>query len=148
MPLGLSCALATFQRLMKVMKSLQWETGLIYLNGIIVIGKRFEDMIQNWRTMFDRLLDAGLKLKAKKCTVFAQKVLYLDHVISEGIYTDPEKVKIVRNWPEPCDVSEVCSFLGLFGYSLLKEPSLWKSLEKGCALKWTKESGFDINLSP
>lgn len=66
--------------------------------------------------MFDRLLDAGLKLKAKKCTVFAQKVLYLDHVISEGIYTDPETVKIVRNWPEPCDVSEVRSFLGLFGY--------------------------------
>lgn len=129
------------------MTGLQWETCLIYLDDIIIVGKTFEDMIQNLRTVFDRLLDAGLKLKAKKCTLFAKKVLYLGHVISkEGISTDPEKVKVVKNWPEPCNVSEVRSFLGLCGYyrrfiaqfaERAKPPT--KLTEKGSAMEWTKE---------
>lgn len=90
---------------------------MIYLDDSIIIGKTFEDMIQNLRTVFDRLLDAGLKLKTKKCTLFANKVLYLRHVISEeGISTDPQKVMVVKNWPEPCNAGEVHSFLGVCGY--------------------------------
>lgn len=62
-----------------------------------------------------------------KCTLIARRVLYLEHVISEeGILTDLDKVKIVRNWPQPCNVSEVVSFLVSQDIinSLLKKSSL------------------------
>jgi hypothetical protein len=56
----------------------------------------------------DRLLAAGLKLKAKKCHLFCKKVVYLGHVISEaGIATDPEKTKIVDSWPVPTNFKEL-----------------------------------------
>lgn len=62
-----------------------------YLDDIIVVGKSYD-----LRLVFDQLLNAGLKLKAKKCNVFAREVVYVGHVISgEGVATDPEKVKAV-----------------------------------------------------
>lgn len=93
MPFGLSCAPATFQRLMEtVMAGLQLDICLIYLDDVIVVGKTFENMIENHTMEFDRIIAAGLKLKPKKCVLFSRKVLYLGHVITEhGISTDPEK---------------------------------------------------------
>lgn len=58
----------------------------MYLDDIIVIGNSFENMLDNLGKVFDRLQQAGLKLKAKKCNLFATKVKYLGHIIShEGL---------------------------------------------------------------
>jgi len=98
MPFGLKGAPATFERLMEtVLAGLQWDICLIYLDDVIVLGRSFEDMVTNLRKVYDRLLAAGLKLKAKKCHLFCKKVVYLGHVISEaGIANDPEKTKNCR----------------------------------------------------
>jgi hypothetical protein len=78
--------------------------------------------------VYDRLLAAGLKLKAKKCLLFCQKVVYFGHVISEeGIATDPEKTKIVESWPVPTNVKELRSFMGFCGY-YRKFPSISQML--------------------
>ena len=34
----------------------------------------------------------------------------------EGIVVDPEKVKAVSEWPQPANVTDIRSFLGLAGY--------------------------------
>ena len=117
-PFGLCTAPATFQRLMEtVLAGLQWEICLVYLDDVIVFGKTFEGMLQNLRTVFDCLANAGLKLKPKKCALFSKQVRYLGHVISgEGVATDPEKVAAVAQWPTPISLKEVRSFLGLCGY--------------------------------
>jgi hypothetical protein len=63
--------------------------GTGYLDDVIVLGRSFEDMVINLRKVYDRLLAAGLNLKAKKCHLFCKKVVYLGHVISEaGTATD------------------------------------------------------------
>ena len=118
MPFGLCNAPATFERLMEtVLAGLQWDICLIYLDDVIVFGKEFEDMIENLSVIFERLLSAGLKLKPKKCTLFARKVEYLGHVVSEnGISTDPRKVGVVKTWPEPANITELRSFLGFCSY--------------------------------
>ncbi|XP_062587297.1 uncharacterized protein LOC134248925, partial [Saccostrea cucullata] len=55
-----------------------------------------------FKQVLEKLLAAGLKLKTRKCTLFAQKVKYLGHIISkQGIQTDPEKIEIVKHWPVP-----------------------------------------------
>jgi hypothetical protein len=49
-------------------------------------------MLENHGEVFLRLRQAGLKLKAKKCNLFAKRVSYLGHIISQdGIATDKTK---------------------------------------------------------
>ena len=74
-------------------------------------------MLDNLTRVFNRLQAANLKLKAKKCCLFAKEVTYLGHVVSEkGVATDPTKIAAVREWPVPAKVTELRSFLGLYGY--------------------------------
>ena len=118
MPFGLCNAPATFERLVEtILSGLQWEICLIYLDDIIVIAKSFDEMMQNLEKIFSRLKEAGLKLKSSKCLLFSETVEYLGHVISnQGVATDPKKIEAVRDWPEPCNVTEMRSFLGLSSY--------------------------------
>ena len=42
---------------------------------------------------------------------------YLGHIISaQGIATNPKKVEIIRTWPQPTNLKELQSFLGLCNY--------------------------------
>lgn len=118
MPFGLCNAGATFERLMEtVLAGLNWEICLIYLDDIIVISKTFEEMVENLSKVFGRLAGAGLKLKAKKCSLFSRSVEYLGHVISDkGITTDSKKVEVIKTMKAPANVSELRSFLGICGY--------------------------------
>ena len=93
---------------------LQRHVCLIYLDDIIVYGSTFETMIKNLVTVFDKLVEAGLKLKVRKCTLFARQVKYLGHVISDNrVETDPDNISAIKEWPQPTDKTKVRSFLGL-----------------------------------
>lgn len=118
MPFGLCNAPATFQRLMdRVLVGLQWETCLVYLDDIIVLGSDVEQMLQRLGQVFDRLRQANLKLKPAKCCLFRRQVAYLGHIVSaNGISTDPQKILKIQEWPVPTSVSEVRQFVGLASY--------------------------------
>lgn len=118
MPFGLTNAPASFQRLMeKVLVNLSPHKCLCYLDDIIILGRTFEEALANLRDVFQRLREANLKLKPKKCSLFQTKVTYLGHVVSEnGISCDPSKIEAVKNWPTPNSKTEVRSILGLLGY--------------------------------
>ena len=68
MPFGLCNAPATFQRLMEeVLRGLAREKCLVYLDNVLVIGRTFDEHHSNLREVFNRLSEAGLKLKPAKC---------------------------------------------------------------------------------
>ncbi|MCG8096512.1 MAG: DDE-type integrase/transposase/recombinase [Candidatus Thiodiazotropha endolucinida] len=118
MPFGLTNAPASFQRLMeKVLLNLTPNKCLCYLDDIIIVGKTFQEALENLKLVFHRLREANLKLKPKKCSLFQTKVTYLGHVVSEdGIACDPSKIEAIENWPAPTNKTEVRSALGLIGY--------------------------------
>jgi len=118
MPFGLCNAGATFQRLMDiVMSGLNLEMCLVYLDDIVVYARTPEEHLERLAVVFERLSQAGLKLKPEKCRFFQRSVQFLGHVIShEGIGTDPEKIRAVMEWPTPTSVTETRSFLGLASY--------------------------------
>nr|WPV71156.1 MAG: replicase [Ips erranti-like virus 3] len=118
MPFGLCNAPATFERLMEtVLRGLTWKTCLVYLDDIIIMGKTFEEHLQNVEEIFKKFRGANLKLNPKKCSFFQEEVEYLGHVISsKGVKTDPKKTEAVKNWPVPKDKHELRSFLGLCSY--------------------------------
>ena len=118
LPFGLTSAPSTFERLMEtVLRGLHWKTLLIYLDDIIVFSKDVETHIERLGEVFTRLRQAGLKLKPSKCTLFAKRVQYLGHVVSDqGVETDETKVQCVRDWPIPHHRKDVRAFLGTCGY--------------------------------
>lgn len=118
LPFGLINSGSVFERLMeRVFRGLTYVTLLIYLDDIIVYSKTFEAHLENLREVFQRLKEANLKLNPKKCNLFCQKVAFLGHQVSEeGISMDPEKVRTIREWPQPRTVKEVRQFIGLASY--------------------------------
>ncbi|XP_061436491.1 LOW QUALITY PROTEIN: uncharacterized protein LOC133361583 [Lethenteron reissneri] len=118
LPFGLTNAPATFQRLMElVMRGLQWEQCLIYLDDVIVFSRFLSEHWSRLREVFKRLRAAHLKLKPRKCYIAQREVGYLGHHVSEaGVRTDPEKVRSVVEWPRPRNLTEIRSFLGLATY--------------------------------
>ena len=95
MPFGLCNAPATFQRLMEItLRGLARHKCVVYLDDIMVIVRSFEDYLDNLREVLERLRQAGLKLKPKKCHLMQSEVTYLGYVVSEsGISADASKVK-------------------------------------------------------
>ncbi|GBN50517.1 Retrovirus-related Pol polyprotein from transposon 297 [Araneus ventricosus] len=68
MPFGLCNAPATFERLMEtVLRGLTSEACLVYLDDIIIVGRTFQEHLNNIRKVFQRLQKANLKLSPKKC---------------------------------------------------------------------------------
>ena len=68
MPFGLCNAPATFQCLMEVvLAGIAREKCMIYLDDVLVTGRSFEEHLANLQQVFERLRQAGLKLKPQKC---------------------------------------------------------------------------------
>ena len=146
MPFGLSNAPATFQRLMDLLLAgLKWNTCLVYLDDVIVVGSTFEEHLFRLREVFQRFRDAGLKLNPNKCSFCQTEVHFLGHIISaRGIRTDPTKTNLVASWPVPTSTKEVQKFLGLANYYrrfvpnfAAKAKPLHKLTEKTAKFKWS-----------
>ena len=118
LPFGLCNTLSTFQRMMEsVLRDLNWKVCVIYLDDIIVFSKTFEEHLEHLSAVLDRFREANIRLKPSKCTFGQSKVTYLGHIISrDGIRPDPEKVRLLQEFPVPRTVKHVRSFLGLAGY--------------------------------
>lgn len=118
LPFGLTTAPSTFERCMEtILRGLQWQTCLVYLDDVIVFSKTFEEHLKRLDDVLRRIKDAGLKLKPSKCSFIQSRVSFLGHVVSvNGLETDPEKTKAVQNWSQPKDVTQVRAFLGFCSY--------------------------------
>ena len=90
LPFGLSNAPATFERLMDLtMHGLQWEYCLIYLEDIIIFGPEPLVCLEGLVRVLERLREACLKLKPKKCEIFRTEVPFLGHLVT------PERLEVV-----------------------------------------------------
>lgn len=102
---------------------------------------KFQTSVQ----VFDILQKNHLSAKMEKCTFAQPQVEYLGHVISkEGAATDPKKIAAIVNWPQPENVTDLRSFLGLTGYyrrfiknySIICKP-LFEALKKD-SFQWSE----------
>ena len=76
MPFGLTNAPATFQRLMEtVLVDMIPRRCVDYIDDILVIGRTFEDHLDNLEAVLERLRAAGLRLKPTKCHLVKKQVI-------------------------------------------------------------------------
>ena len=56
-------------------------------------------------------------MKPSKCKLFKEQINYLGHVVCyKGVATDPDKIKVVTEWPRPATVAKIRSFLDFVIY--------------------------------
>ena len=85
-----------------------------YLDDILVHSCDVTSHMEHLRIVFQRLLDAGLMLRGKKCHLGMSEVSYLGHIFSaRGMAPDPNKVK---EWPTLTSWWDVKSFISLASY--------------------------------
>lgn len=120
MAFGLSGALcpSTFMKAMNTtLAPLLRHCALVFFDDILVYSKTIEDHLVHLRAVFELLRRDHWLVKPSKCVFGQRQLCYLGHIISEsGIATDPAKVSAVLQWPTPCSVKELRSFLSLAGY--------------------------------
>ena len=118
LPFGLINSGSVFERTMeRVFDRLTFKFLLIYLDDLIIHSKTAETHLENLREVFQRLKESNLKLNPEKCNLFCKTVTFLGHQVSEdGITTDPDKIRAIKEWPRPSSVKEVRQFIGLASY--------------------------------
>ena len=146
LPFGVASAPALFQKLMDSV--LQGIPHIIcYLDNILVTGTSDSEHLQKLQLVLERPQQYEFQLKKEKCEFLKASVDYLGHKIdAEGLHALPSKVDAIISTPEPRDVQELQSFLGLLNYygkfipnlSTLVHP-LNSLLQRSRCWNWTVE---------
>ena len=146
LPYGVSSAPGIFQRVMESL--LQGIAGVVvYMDDILISGASDEDHLTALEEVLCRMENAGLRLKKNKCVFMASSVIYLGHMIdAEGLHPVQDKVKAITDAPNPRNVTELKSYLGLLTYYSRFLPNLstvlsplYKLLRQDTRWHWTSK---------
>ena len=111
---GLTKAPAIFQELLnRVLEGLT-DFSVAYLNDILIYSETMSDHLRHIQKVIDRLREHNLRLKLKKCSFLKKETNYLGFVINENdIQPEQNKVNVIKSLPQPTNVKEVRSFIGM-----------------------------------
>ena len=146
LPFGVAPATAILQKRMEALLAGIPNTA-VRVDDIIVSGRDRKAHEANLRSVLDRFQEAGLTLNPAKCKLFQSSVTYLSHVIDKnGIRPSEGNTKFILEAPEPKNLSELESFIGMVTYyadyipnrATIMEP-LNQLRRKGQPLVWSSE---------
>ena len=90
---------------------------VVYIDDILITGRTDEEHLENMEKVLQRLQQYRLRLKKEKCFFLQPSVEYLGYIIdAEGLHATPQKIEAIVNAPQPRNVQELRSFLGLVNY--------------------------------
>lgn len=89
----------------------------LYMDDIVVYSETEEGNMNKLKLVLEVAQQYGLQIKWSKCTFMKTKIDFLGHTIEGGkVWPGKAKTKAVANFPEPKNIKDVQSFLGLTGY--------------------------------
>ena len=118
MPFGLCNASSTFQRcMMAIFLDMVERTIEVFMDDFSVLGKYFDNFLENLRQALIICEETNLVLNWEKCHVMVKEGIVLGHQISErGIKVDRAKVETIEKQLPPSSVKGIRSFLCHVGF--------------------------------
>ncbi|KAF4627116.1 hypothetical protein G7Y89_g11043 [Cudoniella acicularis] len=118
MPFGLANAPATFQAYVNTaLTGLIDHIVVVYLDDILIYSKDPAKHEEHVRQVMARLRKNLLFAKLSKCEFSVEKVEFLGFIVgNDGVKADPERIRAIKDWPEPTTFREVQVFLGFANF--------------------------------
>lgn len=112
-PMGLSCSPSAFNCLIQKVFEDQKDFYRAYFDYLFVFTEfdSMEEHLAALEKMLERCKQKHLYVKFSKCTFCSREIPCLgDFIGADGIRMDPDKAKVIRNWPLPRTNHELQSF--------------------------------------
>ncbi|KAG3007862.1 hypothetical protein PC128_g20947 [Phytophthora cactorum] len=104
--------------------SLLYEHLLIWIDDLLLYADDMDVYLEKLAEFFSLLNQFGLKLSAKKCSLYQTEVKWCGKLInSQDVCHDPERIDTLRGMPYPKTAAELQPFV--------------------CAINWMRESIVD-----
>jgi RNase H-like domain found in reverse transcriptase/Reverse transcriptase (RNA-dependent DNA polymerase) len=87
------------------------------MDDILIYSQNAEEHEKHVKQVFQRLREAGLQVDLKKSEFSVTWTKFLGLIVTtKGIEMDPEKIKVIREWETPRNVTETQSFIGFCNF--------------------------------
>ena len=128
LPFGINSAPSIFQRhIDTVLQGLKHVSS--FIDDILVTGTTVEDHLHNLEEVLKRLEAANLHVRREKCFFLRPRIEYLGYIIDkDGLHPIEAKVQAIKEAPQPTNVTQLRSFLGLINYYGKFMPNLSSTL--------------------
>jgi hypothetical protein len=135
-----------FQHIMQgILAPYLWIFALVYIDNIVVFSWTFDNHLAHLDMMFTAIAKSDITLSPSKCHFAYQSWLLLGQkVFWLGLSTHKEKVDVIVQLDQPCNISELQMFLGMMVYFLAYIPfyswivhPFFQLLKKGLKWEWT-----------
>lgn len=114
LPFGIASAPEHFQNRMVTEVTESLEGVVCHMDDVLIWGSTQAEHDTRAHAVLQRAQAAGITLNTAKCEFSKTKVKFLGYIISaDGISSDPEKTRAVREMDSPHNISELRSFLGM-----------------------------------
>ena len=127
MPMGLSNASATFQRLMdEILRDI--PDTYVYLDDILIGTDTLERHDEILAQVFEKLKEYGLAVSHEKCVLGVEELTFLGYrVNAKGVTACKDKVKALRDFPTPDGPKAAARFMGMMQYHNKMIPDFQKT---------------------
>ena len=118
MPFGLCNASGTFQCcMMAIFSDMVERTIEVFMDDFSMLGKSFDNFLENLRQALIRCEETNLVLNWEKCHFMVKEDIILGNRISErGIKVDKAKIETIEKLLPPSSVKGIRGFLGHVGF--------------------------------
>ena len=90
---------------------------MAYLNNIIIYSNSEKEHFQHVKQVLQRLADEKILVAIKKYEFYTTKTKFCRFIIKlKKLSMDPKKIKVIVNWQELSNITELKSFLEFYNY--------------------------------